>query len=265
MKLEVINGTYGYGKGPNLFSDLNFKVNKGKIFTILGPNGVGKTTLLKCILGLYKWRKGSTFINETLANKIKPSKFWKDISYVPQAKNMIFPYTVLEMVLMGRAPYLGAISSPRKEDINIAKNAIKDVGISKLMYKSCGAISGGELQLVLIARALASQPKILVLDEPESNLDMKNQLLILQIIEKLKREKEISCVINTHYPNHALRISDYTLILGGDKRYVFGATTKIITEENIKRYFEVKTRIVEWKNGGEKEHMLFPIKLVNEL
>ncbi|SHK02209.1 ABC transporter ATP-binding protein [Paramaledivibacter caminithermalis] len=265
MILEVVNGTYGYGKGVNLFSNLNFKVNTGEILTILGPNGVGKTTLLKCILGLFKWRKGNTLINNLEADKITPSQFWKDISYVPQGKNMIFPYTVLEMVLMGRAPYLGAISSPRREDVNIAKRAIEEVGISRLMYKSCGAISGGELQLVLIARALTSDPKILVLDEPESNLDMKNQLLVLQIIEKLKKEKNISCIINTHYPNHALRISNNTLMLGGNGRHLFGKTYEIITEKNIKRFFGVKTRIIELETEREKAQMLFPVELANEI
>jgi iron complex transport system ATP-binding protein len=265
MMLTVVNGTYGYDKGPNLFSNLSFKVETGEILTILGPNGVGKTTLLKCILGLFKWRKGNTIINDLEADKITASEFWKDISYVPQAKSMIFPYTVLEMVLMGRAPYLGSMSSPRKEDIAIAKRAIEEVGISRLMYKSCGAISGGELQLVLIARALTSAPKILVLDEPESNLDMKNQLLVLGIIEKLKKGKNISCIINTHYPNHALRISDNTLMLGGNGRHLFGNTREIITEENIKAFFEVKTRIIEWENEGEKAQMLFPVKLANEI
>lgn len=265
MMLEVVNGTYGYGKAPNLFWDLNFRVETGEILTILGPNGVGKTTLLKCVLGLYKWRKGNTLIDNLPRDQINTLQFWKDISYVPQGKSMIFPYTVLEMVLMGRAPYLGAMSSPRKEDLSIAKRAIEEVGISKLMYKSCGAISGGELQLVLIARALASEPKILVLDEPESNLDMKNQLLVLQIIKKLKREKGISCIINTHYPNHALRISDYTLMMSKGGSFVFGVTSEIITEENIKKYFEVKTRIIELENEGEKEHVLFPQKLVNQL
>lgn len=263
MTLKIINGTYGYVEGEPLFSQLDFEVKEGNILTILGANGVGKTTLLKCILRFYKWLKGDTFINGICSDKMSHTEFWKYISYVPQAKNSIFPYSVLDMVLMGRAPNLGFMTMPKKEDIEIAERVIEEVGISKLIHQSCGAISGGELQLVLIARALVSEPKILIMDEPESNLDMKNQLLILDIIQRLKKEKGITCIINTHYPNHALRISDDTLILGKEKKHIFGTTKSVITEENIKRYFDVSTEIIHCEHEGKNTRILFPIKIAN--
>ncbi len=263
MTLKIVNGTYGYIQNEPLFSHLDFEVKEGSILTILGANGVGKTTLLKCILKFYKWQKGHTLINGKPTDKMSNTEFWKCISYVPQAKYTIFPYSVLDMVLMGRAPNLGFMSMPKKEDIEMAQQVIDEIGISSITHQSCGAISGGELQLVLIARALVSQPKILILDEPESNLDMKNQLLILDILQKLKEENGITCIINTHYPNHALRISDDTLILGKNKKHVFGSTHSVITEENIRRYFDVSTEIIQCKREGRDTPILFPIKIAN--
>ncbi|WP_432407607.1 ABC transporter ATP-binding protein [Wukongibacter sp. M2B1] len=262
MLLEVINGTFGYKRDENIISNINFKVGSGKVFTILGPNGVGKTTLLKCILGLYKWRKGEARLYGKPVMDISEKEFWKNISYVPQARNPAFPYTVFDMVLMGRTPYLGIMNMPRKIDKEITREIIEEIGISELSGKSCGAISGGELQLVLIARALASQPKVLVLDEPESNLDMKNQLLILEVLEKLSKEKKISCIINTHFPNHALRISDDTLMMGKDQNYIVGNTWDVVTEGNIKDIFGVKAEEIHLSNNKSKAKIIFPVKRI---
>lgn len=250
MELEVKNGEFKYGMGRTLFKDLSFSVGDGEILTILGPNGVGKTTLLKCVTTIFEWKKGATYLDGNSLKDMESAQIWKKIGYVPQSHGVVFSYTVMEMVLMGRAPYLGIFSTPGEKDKAIARASLATVGIEHLANKSCAEISGGEMQLVLIARALTSEPEILILDEPESHLDFKNQLLTLGILEKIAREKEISCIINTHYPEHALRISDKTLMLGKNKKHIFGKTEDIITEDNLRKFFDVDVRILPFENKG---------------
>ncbi len=252
MILSVKNGTFGYEGHKILFEDVSFRLAKGEVFTILGPNGSGKTTLLKCITGMLKWRQGKTYLDSDELETLSKETKWKLISYAPQAHSVVFSYTVLEMVTLGRAPYIGLFSTPSKRDRDIAKKAIEDVGISHLARESCAKISGGEMQLVLIARALASEPCFLILDEPESHLDFKNQLLVLELVEKLAVEKKITCIINTHYPDHALRISHKTLMLAKGNRHIIGETEKVICESNIKKIFGIRGKIVSFMDGGRE-------------
>lgn len=240
---EVQNGCFGYGRGADILKQVRFTICNGDVLAILGPNGVGKTTLLKCMMGLLKWRDGGSFIDGTDIASLPPRKLWQKIAYVPQAKNSVFAFTTEEMVLMGRNAHIGAISQPAKEDYAKAEHAMELVGITHLRGKTCNRISGGELQMVLIARALVAEPSLLVLDEPESNLDFKNQLIILETIRKLAQKEGISCIFNTHYPTHALKVSNKALILAKDGRSVFGDTPVIVNCENMRDSFCVNVHI----------------------
>ncbi|MEA1961466.1 MAG: ABC transporter ATP-binding protein [Bacillota bacterium] len=261
MKLEVRNGEFKYKFGRTLYKNLSFSVEDGEILTILGPNGVGKTTLLKCIMAIVTWKKGETLLDGKSTSQMEPTDIWKKVAYVPQSHGVVFSYTVLDMVLMGRAPYLGIFSTPGASDIAIAKKSMEVIGISHLADKLYSEISGGEMQMVLIARALTSEPEILVLDEPESHLDFRNQLLMLSILEMIAKEKGITCIVNTHYPDHALRIADKTLLLGKGKRAVFGTAQEVITEGNLKEYFEVDARIVSFNEKGMSLQTIVPLTL----
>lgn len=244
MRLEVVNGKYSYKNGKNnVFSDINLSLPQGKILTILGSNGVGKTTLIKCILGIYQWREGETKIDDVNIRNIDNRSLWKRIGYVPQAKLSAFNYSVKEMVLLGRSAHIGLLEQPDDRDREIAAVAMEDIGISHLKDKSCGEISGGELQMVLIARALASEPELLVLDEPESNLDFKNQKIVLKTIEELCRNRNISAIINTHYPEHAIKLSDYALLLKKSGGSIWGLGAEVLTEENLKAIFDVDIKL----------------------
>ncbi len=263
MRFGVIGGTFSYDKHHVLFENVNFTIEEGEILTILGPNGVGKTTFLKCMMGFLKWDKGQTMIDGRDLNNMKNIDIWKKISYVPQVKAPLFPYSVLEIVLMGRNPYIGALSMPSSKDLEYCEWALKELNIYNLKGKTINEISGGELQMVLIARALVSEPDILILDEPESNLDIKNQLIILDIIKKLSVKKNIACIINTHYPNHALKISDKTIMFSYDKSHVYGETKDIINEESIRQLFNVNSRILELVENKVKFTTLLPISVCN--
>ena len=241
MKLEVRNGAFAYKNGARLFSNVNFELHENQVLTILGQNGIGKTTLLKCMNGMLKWAEGGTYFND---RHIDAAGKLRELGYVPQAHPLSFSYSVRELVLMGRAKYIRPMAAPSKHDMEIADEAMEYVGITHLAERSCAQLSGGQLQLAFIARALAGEPQILILDEPESHLDFKNQLLILTLIEDMVANKNLSCIINTHFPEHALRISDKTLLLGG-KDYLFGDTAEVITEENIEKYFGIRAKILQ--------------------
>lgn len=264
MNIEIRDGSFGYKKGRVLFDNISFSLEKGEILTILGPNGVGKTTLLKCITGIYNWKDGETYIDNISIKEYKQVDIWKKIGYVPQIHSLIFAYSVLDMVVMGRAPYLKRFSSPKIEDKEMALSVLGEMKIDYLANKSCGEISGGELQLVMIARALVADPSVLILDEPEAHLDLSKQMLILNTIERLAKDKGISCIINTHYPQHALSISDKTIMLGENKKHIYGDTADIIIEENLKEYFDLDVKILEHREDNLIGKMVFPYSLAKE-
>ncbi len=241
MRLEVVNGAFSYTKNEMIFSEINFTLGKGKVLSILGQNGIGKTTLLKCLTGILPWSSGQIRIDGKVASgKLQ----FKDMAYVPQAKGTSFPFTVLDMVCMGRTKMLNFYAMPSDNDWAISMQCIERLGLKGLENRLCTELSGGQLQLVYIARALASKPKLLLLDEPEAHLDFKNQRHIMHLIAELAKSGEVSCIINTHHPESALEFSDFTLILG-QQEYVFGETSMIMNEDNIKRFFHIDSRIVD--------------------
>lgn len=258
MKIEVREGNFCYAKKkevkPFIYeSNISFTLEPGKIMAILGPNGAGKTTLLKCITGLQEWRVGETLIEGVPLSKVSQKELWKKIGYVPQAHKMVFGFSIEDLVVMGRAPYIGSLSKPRKEDYEKAHEALNEVGIVHLAKKSCNEVSGGELQLALIARTLVSNPEILILDEPESHLDVQKQVVILQTLKRLSKEHNISCIINTHYPNHAFYLADQVLMIAKEKKAVIGAVHEVMTESRMKEYFNIDLR----KMIFEEEDLLF--------
>ena len=241
MKLTVKNGSFSYGrKTPLIFENINFFVDSGEILAILGPNGAGKTTLLRCITGMLRWKTGDSFLDDSPIRGMSAGELWSRMAYVPQAKAASSAYTAFETVLLGRSAHLGPFATPGKRDLQKAREAMELLGIAHLAEKKCSAMSGGELQMVLIARALATEPQVLILDEPESNLDFKNQLVVLDAMTKLAGAG-MTCVFNTHYPAHALQRSSKALILSKGGGYRFGPTAAVVTEDAIREAFGVET------------------------
>ncbi|MEC1179025.1 ABC transporter ATP-binding protein [Metasolibacillus meyeri] len=260
MKIDVVNGNFFYASKKIKSTaflyeqDINFTLNSGEILAILGPNGAGKTTLLKCITGLHPWKKGQTLIDDVELTTIPYQTLWKRIGYVPQAHKMVFGFSIEELVVMGRAPYISSISKPKAEDYKLAYEALEKVGIANLAQKSCNEVSGGELQLALIARTLVSDPQILILDEPESHLDIQKQVTILQVIKRLAKEHGISCIINTHYPNHAFYLADQVLMIAKNQAPLYGPVDDVMTEQNMQKYFQLELEKIAYES---KKQLLF--------
>jgi iron complex transport system ATP-binding protein len=173
------------------------------------------------------------------------------MAFVPQGYDVAFPYTVLEYVVMGRAPYISAFSSPSSEDFRIAVEAIQEVGVTHLMEKPVNEVSGGEHQLALIARALAQQPKILLLDEPTSHLDFGNQMQVLSLIERL-RDRGISIIMTSHFPDHAFIVSDQVGIMRKGAFSTIGSADSVITSEALQATYNVDVRVEFIEVAGRK-------------
>lgn len=260
MKLSVEKGTFYYKKNVPIFENINFEVNEGEILAILGPNGAGKTTMLRCITGMLKWKAGKSLLDNEDIAAMAPRKLWSKMAYVPQAKSVSSAYTALEMVLLGRSSQLNVFAAPKQADVDKALEVLEFLGIAHLSEKKCSEVSGGELQMILIARALASDPKVLILDEPESNLDFKNQLVVLDAMSNLAA-RGMTCIFNTHYPAHALQRADKALILSRGGEYVFGNTTSVVTEENIRKAFGVDAIIGEIETPGNVLKNVVPLNI----
>lgn len=261
MIFSVEKGCFGY-RDRDILQDISFSVGDSEVLTILGPNGVGKTTLLKCMMGLLRWNSGQTLLDGISLQTMRPADVWKKIAYVPQSKATALSYTAFEMVLMGRSARLGLFAQPSKADYEIAEEAMEQVGITHLAHKHCSHISGGELQMVLIARALSTHPKMLVLDEPESNLDFRNQLIVLETIQRLSKEQGIAAIVNTHYPAHALKIGDSALLLDYNGGCQFGEVEQIVSESNMGDAFNVEVKILDYQYKDQAYKGVIPISIL---
>lgn len=265
MILSVENGCFSYKSKSSdlLLNQINFTAEPGDLIAILGPNGAGKTTLLRCIMGFLHWNSGISCLDGRNITSIPYRQLWTSLAYVPQAKHTTAAYTAEQMILLGRSSHFGIFSKPRTEDTDIVQEIMERLHITKLAKKKCSEISGGELQMVLMARALASKPQILILDEPESNLDFKNQLLILETMSELVANG-MTCIFNTHYPAHALQRANKALLLreGGD--YVFGEVANIVTEQTIEQAFCVKAVIGEIETPCNIVQDVIPLHVTSE-
>ncbi len=261
--LSVKNGCFGYAKQNNILENINFDAQKGDVIAILGPNGVGKTTLLKCIMGFLKWRSGESIIGGKNIKNLSPKQLWNIVSYVPQAKQSTSSLTVREMILLGKSGSLNFFETPSSKDVADAFEVMKRLNIESIAEKQCNEISGGQLQMVLIARALVSNPQILILDEPESNLDFKNQIIVLDTISQLA-QSGVCCIFNTHYPAHALRRANKSLLISKHGGVLFGNTAEVVTEKNIEAAFGVKTVIGTVETEKNALHDIVPVEISSE-
>ncbi len=215
-----------------LAAHISFALNAGEAIAILGPNGSGKTTLLRTLLGLLPARAGKVTLQNEAVDDLAPAAIARAMAHVPQAMNGFFNFSVIEVVEMGRAAHLPWYAKPGAKDRRLAEQALAELNISTFADREFAELSGGERQLVMIARALASAAPILLLDEPTASLDYGNQFLILDELAKLK-SRGVAILFTTHDPHQALRLADRTLTLSRDGAVSLGATESVVTRESL--------------------------------
>ncbi len=252
---EVKNISFNYD-GEEIFEDISFSVSKGDVLCILGPNGTGKTTLIKCLNGLHDIQSGEILINGENMKKLSFKQISRHIGYIPQSHVPSFPFKVFDVVLMGRAPYLNLTDSPKQEDIEIATDALKILGIEDLKDKEYTNLSGGERQMVFLARVLCQKPDILILDEPTSHLDFGNQIKLLEIIDNLAKTG-LSIIMSSHFPDHAFLSSTKVAIMKDKKFIDFGTPDEVVTEDNLKKAYSIDVKLIELDN---KRKVCVPMK-----
>ncbi len=245
-----------------VLDEVTLNLKRGSVTTLLGPNGCGKTTLLKVINGLLKPDGGVVSVEGKNVAMMNPKELAKTIGIVSQTHNTSFPFSVMDVVLTGRMPYINAFSMPGDDDLEIAGTSLARVGMSHLSERPYTQISGGERQLAMIARALAQEPRFLILDEPTSYLDFKNQVMVLKMVTDLARKGDFTVVMTLHDPNHALLFSDEVILMrkldsgpegngGGGKQagsgnvVAFGSPAEVMTPENIAEAYGIKVEIIE--------------------
>lgn len=242
MSIEVKDLSFSYSERPVLHN-INFSVGKGEFLSILGPNGVGKSTLFRCVLGLLSGYTGQVLVDGTDSRTFSTREAAKHIAYIPQSSRSIFNYSVFDIVLMGRTSGLATFRSPGKADRELCHWAMEKVGITRLADRCFHRLSGGEQQLVLIARALVQKAPILMLDEPTANLDFGNQLLVLEQARSLAQEG-YTVIQTTHHPEQSYMFSDRILAIQNGRVLVGGAPKTVLTEENIRSLYGVDVDVV---------------------
>ena len=243
--LRVEDAEFYYDVGhKGGFKDVSFTLNRGEVMCILGPNGCGKTTLLKCLIGLLKLSRGRVWLEGHEMNKMGRREIAKIVGYIPQLHQPAFPFSVLDAVLIGRAPHLDFLESPGRKDEEIAEMAIDAMGIANLRDRPYTQLSGGEMQLVIFARVLAQQPMLLLLDEPTSHLDFGNQVRVLQTVGELA-STGLPVIMTSHFPDHAFLSSSKVAIMKDNKFLAVGTPNEVITEERMEMIYGTKVKIID--------------------
>jgi iron complex transport system ATP-binding protein len=250
LMLEVNSLAFSYGKGL-VFENVSFSLKKGEVLCVLGSNGAGKSTLIKCIAGILRPASGSVRILGEDTASLGARGIARHIGYVPQQNEVVFPFSVLDFVVMGRAPHLSMFSSPREEDMELAKESLAMVGLSELAERPVSTLSGGQSQMVLIARALVQKPSLLLLDEPTSHLDFGNQVLVLETVQKLA-SLGMSIVMNTHMPDHAFLVGSRAAALNGGRLVALGEVEAVLTDKTMSSVYGVKVAVREIEDMKRK-------------
>jgi iron complex transport system ATP-binding protein len=245
MSLTVSNLTFGY-KQNKIIHDLNFQTKAGDVVSLVGPNGSGKTTLLKCIAHIHKAWTGNVTVNGIKLDKLDSKELAKIVGYVPQDTGSSFPISVFNAVLLGRTPYVRFNAADT--DIDVVTDCLCLMGLSELSFRMMNELSGGERQRVFIARALAQEPQVLLLDEPTSNLDLKHQLETLRIVRNIAIKRGLIVVMAIHDLNLASRFSDRIVMLKKGIIFAQGSSADVINSENIQLVYDVSA-LVHIENG----------------
>jgi len=256
MLIQAENITFGYS-GKTVLHDVSFSIRKGEIVSLLGPNGCGKTTLIKVLLGLYRLKSGKVRFEGREISSINQKAFARCIAYVPQVHRAPFAYRVLDVVLMGRMPHKTFFARYNAHDVSLARKALEKLSISHLEDRPYTEISGGERQLALIARAMTQGAHTFVFDEPANGLDYGNQIRLLEELISLSREG-YTFVKSTHFPDHALWVANRVIMLKQGSIIANGTSDETVTSQNL---YSLYGREVDIHNLKESFKVCVPRRL----
>jgi iron complex transport system ATP-binding protein len=259
--LKVCDLKAGYYK-KEIVHGVSFEVHEGEFVCVIGANGCGKTTVLKSLLGLMKPFAGTVSVRDVDALSMNESERARHFAYIPQAHTPPFPFTVADVVIMGRTPYINRMAKISERDRVIAYRALKQLSIAHLANATYTKLSGGQQQLVLIARALAQQPEMLVMDEPTASLDFGNQHLVLSQMRALAN-LGMSVLMVTHDPDHALFCADRVIVMEDGHVIGDGTPEEVITTENLVRIYDAKVCVTD-VSVGRKNPVRVCIPLLDE-
>ncbi len=260
MMLEAKNLSFAYMPEKTVLHDVSLELKKGETLFILGKNGCGKTTLLSTLAGTLAPTNGNVTLQGIPLSNFSPAKRAQKIAFIPQFHMPTFSYNVRQMVMMGRAPHLAWMASPSEEDYEIVDESLEQVGIYELRDRTYTEISGGEQQLVLIARGLAQKSPILLMDEPTAHLDLSNQHRVMEIVHQLGH-KGLSFIVSSHAPNDALAYADKVLLLSGGWVIDYGLPQEILTEPLLSSVYGIQTKVIyQLENGFSKARAVLPLR-----
>ena len=246
--LKVESLAFGF-PGRTIGRDVSFELGTGEVMCVLGPNGGGKTTLFRTVLGLLDKHAGSITLDGKAIETLSRIEIARLIGYVPQGHSGYFAYTVRDFVLMGRTAHVGIFSTPSKSDLEVTDRALASLGMAHLAGRPITEVSGGERQLALVARALAQEPSLLVLDEPTASLDFGNQVRVLERIAGLARTG-ISILFSSHDPDHAFLCAQRALLLAEGRALEIGAPRDVIRADTLQRLYGVSVQVLPLAGGG---------------
>ena len=247
--IEAQGLSFAYRTGENVLDGVNFSAGVGKMVCVLGPNGSGKTTLLRCLLGQLKGNAGSILLNSSPVGGYSPRSLARKVAYVPQFPVSAFAFTVRQIVLMGRYAHTGAMGLTGEKDQAVAKQAMIMTTTLEFADRTLDELSGGEAQRVMIARALAQQPEVLLLDEPTSHLDVRNQLGIYRMMVRLAHDWPMAVICVCHDINMAGRFADELVLMRHGKIIANGPPEKVIRADVLKETYDVEVEIVNTEGG----------------
>ena len=255
-RLRVERLAFGY-PGRVVGRDVSFAMAAGEVLCLLGPNGSGKTTLFRTLLRLLEPRGGAVLVDGASIAGWPRRQLARVFGYVPQAQTGTFPFTARQMVLMGRTAHVGLFASPTTADLRHAEAALEMLGIAHLADRPYPEMSGGERQLALIARALAQEPSILVMDEPTASLDFGNQVRVLAHVQALAR-RGIAVVLSTHDPDQAFLCADRVALLHDGRLAHLGATADVVTPATLRETYGVDVDVVTLTRDGRTVRVCLP-------
>jgi len=262
--VDITNLSFAYRNNPVL-NNLSFSVSESEFFIIIGPNGSGKTTLMKIIAGILKIKIGELKVFNQPLKEYTRKDLAKTIALVPQMAAPDFPFTVTELVLMGRSPHLNVLGLEQEKDLEIAQNAMAFTEVEHLAHRKADQLSGGECQRVFIARAICQEPKIILLDEPTASLDLAHQVKVMDLMEKLKNEMDFTVIMVSHDVNLAAMYSDRILLLKAGEIVNIGKPDEILTLQILKETYGCRLLVDESPVGRFPRITLVPEKHQDKL